>query len=262
MTNIIFIEYAPYAEVKKALLQWIAMYEDLDPAFTFTLYEDVAASCVIIKADEKLSNEHFAYLVNYLKYPEGISFKASINGYTEITEENFFPGNLSGNKIMLFIPDSDTEYDNVHWVTTNNQVYKTDMGAKTTKIQSNETYQAWDLATTIFPPSETLHIERRNSKSNQVVEDNEKSEEKISGRFKVLLIIITILLIIVFLYRKINIEFSSTLYLFLLVGITAWFLADHEMLRVVRFFNLAFIIAALLVFYGYFFVPEEPPESK
>lgn len=76
--NLILINGGAYTEVKKALKKWIDLYSDqLENDLDFQLYKNGNGNHVI-KVDDKLNNESFFYLVNYLNYPEGIDYKVDI----------------------------------------------------------------------------------------------------------------------------------------------------------------------------------------
>src|SRR4029078_12021604 len=94
------------------------------------------------------------------RYTEQLTYPHSLRGYTEITSENFFPKNLSGNKIMLFIPDSDSEYDNVYWITGDDQSYITEMGARTRKTESTVKFENPPVNIHTIP-AETLQSVKR-----------------------------------------------------------------------------------------------------
>ena len=165
---------------------------------------------------------------------------------------------------MLFISDSDSEYDNVYWVTGDNQVYITDMGARTRKTESTVQFENPPINIHRIP-AETLQPIKRLGREAEM-DNTGGSENKIATRFKILLIITGVLLLIGFIYHGIDFVFSLKTYLLVLVGVTVWFGMDYRALQVVRFYNLAFILAAALVFYGYFFAfvnpSPQPHEQK
>ena len=82
MDNLITIKGGVYNDIKKALKQWIELYNDqLQDELTFELYKNGRGNH-IIKADNRLDNELFYYLVNYLKYPKNIEYNIKIEGFT------------------------------------------------------------------------------------------------------------------------------------------------------------------------------------
>ena len=160
MRNILFIEGGAYADIKKALEQWIDPSSDvLGKGLAFGLYKD-EKDRHIIKADDDLPNEQFNYLLNYLKYPEEIEYKINITGFTTITKPTVFPAERMGEEILIFIPESDDEYDNVYWVTKDNHVYKTDFGGKTFESDISKTYEEAEFNPNGYPPPEIFYSGR------------------------------------------------------------------------------------------------------
>lgn len=70
--------------------------------------------------------EYFCYFVNHIRYGRGSSFpKTEVTGWT-ITKEGdgWMTNEILGKQVMLYIPDSDTEYDNVYLTTEDNLCFK------------------------------------------------------------------------------------------------------------------------------------------
>jgi len=121
MNNLIEIEGGDYNDIKKALQQWINLYsEDFPDGLIFNLYTNRGRH--FIQADERLDNEHFYYLVNYLYYPEDIEYKVNVTGFTIGKDNNI----LKNKHLLVFIPPTDKEYDNVYISTSENENYKID----------------------------------------------------------------------------------------------------------------------------------------
>jgi hypothetical protein len=121
--NLIEIEGGEYNDIKKALKQWINIDNDLSGGLTFTLYTN-GKNKHYIQADERLCNDNFFSLINYLMYPENIEYKIDIKGFTVGKNNN----KLKNKEMMIFIPSTDEEYDNVYIVTSDNENYKIDFG--------------------------------------------------------------------------------------------------------------------------------------
>lgn len=256
MTNTIFIEGGAYDDVKKALKQWISLYSDNLPASPFfELYKNGRGKH-IIHADDKVGNEQFNYLINYLKYPEEIDYKIEIIGYTKINDTNLFPKNKIGEDIMIFIPDSDDEYDNVYWTGTDNKVYKTDFGGKTTEVNISKNYKQFpDFNIADLPDPEIFLSEHK--PATKLIGEPEK-EENIGKRFKIISIILGLLLIAgLFTYQN-NARTFSYIYYILGLGTWTWFITDYKMLRVIKYYNLSFLIALLIFLYSYYIQKSNP----
>lgn len=128
MCQSILINGGSIQNVKKALKQWIDLYQnDLVHGLSFELY-NIQKGKHLIDVDKELSNEHFFYLINYLKYPEGIDYNIDITGYTKLENKESTP-------IQVFIPINDTEYDNIHYITEQSKAYKFDLGGNVSKVE-------------------------------------------------------------------------------------------------------------------------------
>ena len=119
MNNLIEIEGGDYNDIKKALQQWINGSDDLLDGFIFNLYTNGQGKH-FIQADERFDNGDFYSLVNYLYYPEDIEYKVNITGFTTGKDDNI----LKDKQLLVFIPPTDKEYDNVYVTTSENENYK------------------------------------------------------------------------------------------------------------------------------------------
>ena len=133
MNNLIKIEGGDYNDIKKALQQWINGSDDLLDGFIFNLYTNGQGKH-FIQADERLDNGDFYSLVNYLYYPEDIEYKADIKGFAIGKDNNI----LKDKHLLVFIPPTDKEYDNVYVATSENENYKIDFSLFGKIKESNE----------------------------------------------------------------------------------------------------------------------------
>ncbi len=136
--NLIVLKGAPFDKVYDAFGKWMNLYrKEIPKSYVFKILPDDYGR-VFLKGDDRLSNEEFYFLFNYLKYPEGIDYKADMAGYTTGKEENA----LKSKEIMVYIPDDDTEYDNVNIVTQEGDSFKLDFGWNLKEIESVRKYEA------------------------------------------------------------------------------------------------------------------------
>ena len=134
--NLIFINGGAYANIKKALRQWMTTYsDDLPDDLTFEIYKN-ARGKHIIKADERLNNWLFYFLINYLNYHEVIEHKVEIEGFTTGKDNDV----LKDKKLIVYISPDDKDGDNVYVTTTENNNYKVDFGGKITEADENKPY--------------------------------------------------------------------------------------------------------------------------
>ncbi len=239
--NLILINGGAYTEIKKALRQWIELYSDqIKSDLNFKLYKNGKGNH-IIQADDRLDNETFFYLVNYLKYPEGIEYNIDIEGYTTGEEKS-----LKSKKLLVYISPNDKEYDNVFVTTNENENYKVEFGGKVTLTGENKLYRTPQEISLGTP--EILNVQKREIKKNGVKE----TEGKIKDRFKVLSILATILFFgtILFHFISKDAELFQKSTCFLGLGIWLWFFSDYKMLRINKFYVRSLFIALAFSIYG------------
>lgn len=240
--NLIIIEGGAYNDVKKALRQWVEVYsEEFQKNFTFKLSK-ITPWKHAISVNQKIDNDTFFYLVNYLKYPEGIEYKINIQGYTIGKEFNEF----KDKQILVYISDYDTDYDNVFVVDSDNINYRIDFGRKIEKVTEFKEYRKPSDFDTLS--TETVSISRKEIVRNR----EEKNIKNIDRRFRIISFIFSIALVTSSLYLLItsNISVFSIITLSLGIGITLWFLIDYQMLRVEKFYYKCLIAAITFLIYN------------
>jgi hypothetical protein len=222
--NIIFIQGGKYTDIKKILRQWIDLYStQLEENYTFKLYKNGTGNHVI-EIHERLDNELFYFLVNYLQYPVGVDCKVKVTGYTKGTEQNA----LKGKDLLVFIPETDTEYDNVYVVTETNENYRVEFGGNIIEGSETHLYQNPVFIPTTAP--EIVEIKRNNKR-----EDSLKDERSIENRLNWMFILIIILHVFNFLIIRpfsvdSTISFENVPFL-LSVGISIWLFWDYKLLQ-------------------------------
>lgn len=238
--NTIFIKGAAYNSVKKALRQWLDLYsEDLQDDLSFTLSKN-GHTGYIIKADERLDNERFYYLVNYLKYPEEIEYTIDIEAFTTGRYEN----SLKNKKLLVYISPNDKEFDNVFVTTSENKNYKIDFGGKISEANESKIFQLPEIINLDSP--ELIKLNKYETSRSK----EEKSKKQIEKRFKIIgSIAIALFIISLFIiFYDIQIFINVTSYLGL--GLGFWFLTDYEMLRSDKLYHNALVISISFLIYG------------
>lgn len=244
-SNFIIIQGGAFTDIKKALRQWIDLYsESIDKRCSLELYKNGIGKH-IVKVDNQIDNERFCYLLNYLKYPENITYNASIVGFLTVTDLKIFPQIKLGSKIQIFIPDFDKEYDNVYAVTSDNETYKFDFGGKTTKVDFISKYQKSEIDLNSLADPDILKVSKRNVKL-------EKPNPKAIGkRFNIISIIIFLLFGLSYLLIKQGNNFI--IFNFALgFGVTFWFFWDYKMLQLNEFYLKSLLIGLLIGLFGYY----------
>lgn len=237
------IKGGAYNDIKKALRHWIDLYsKDLEDGLTFQLYKNGSGNHVI-QADERLDNERFYYLVNYLNYPEGIKYKIDIEGFTTGKDKN----NLKNKELLVYISPTDKEYDNVFVTTSENENFKVDFGGRISESREKRIYkQPNDIQ---FNNPEVLTVRKEMFVKNELGIKNSDSTDK---RFKIISLIAVFLFILTFLTYSItqDVELFHKLTFFFGMGIWLWFFSDFEMLERLYLYKWCFIISILYGIYA------------
>lgn len=231
--NLIIIKGGAYNDIKKVLLQWIELYsKDLDDGFSFKLYKNGRGSH-IVQADQRLDNEKFYYLINYLNYPEDIQYRIDIEGFTIGKENN----KLKDKQLLVYISPTEQEFDNVFVTTSENENFKVDFGGKITDTREKKTFRIPTELNLEHP--ETIKV---NHKINSQKKDtlNEANRDK---RFKVLSLITVSLLVIGIIINQIDTHVFVKYSLFLGMGIGLWFFADYKLLQSDKYYIYCLVIA-------------------
>ena len=239
--NLIIIKGGVYNNIKESLGQWISIYRDnLKDDFTFELYKN-GQSNHIIKVDNRLGNELFFFLINYLKYPEGIESKISIEGFTTGKNDNIF----KNKKLLVFISSADEEYDSVFVTTSENRTYRYDFEGKIGKIidvKLNRNYKQ--------PPDFSLENPKILNISEYIRKSEEISVKRIDKRFKIISFIGLVLLLIAHVIYLTDIDTFLIIFCVIEIGISGWFLSDYKMLQSNRHYIYCLLISIAFLGYG------------
>lgn len=236
--NLIIISGGTYNDVKKALQQWIDLYsENLQDGLTFKLFKNGSGNYVIL-ADERLDNERFYYLVNYMYYPEGIRYKIDIEGFTTGEEKNA----LQNQKLLVYISSTDKEGDNVFVATANNN-YKIDFGGKISETREKKLFRLPSYQNLDNP--DILKV-NKGIISRQI---KEKSKDDVEKRFRIISFITIVLFLASLFLPFYDTQTFIKATFFLGMGLTLWFFIDFKMLQSDKYYFFDFLISVM--FLGY-----------
>lgn len=240
------------AQIKKAINDWIILYAEFLPQDFKIDYYKVDSNNHIIIPDQRLENERFNFLVNYLTYPSDLEYKVQVKGYTTISDTKIYPKDKLNYEIEIFIPSDDTEYDNVYAVTQYNEVFKVDFGGKTTKVNIMMEFTKPNIDFNLLINPQILKIKHKDP-----LEAEKILKTKIIKRIKIVCFIIPCL----FMLSYLSISNSST-FIFLnsaiCFGICYWFIIDYKMLQWLRSYIVSLIIAIIVLVYSYFLIRHYP----
>jgi len=239
--NLIVIKGGAYTDIKKALRQWVDLYsKDLKGGLTFQLFKNGRGNH-IIQADDRLDNERFYYLVNYLNFPEGINYKIDIQGFTKGKDNN----QLKDKDLLIYISQIDKEYDNVFVQTSENENFKVDFGGKIIEGSEIKTYS--------YPTNLNLGISEKITvnKKREFNKPTEKSNNKLERRFKIVsAVILSAFILTFFLFRNED-EFLTANYA-IAFAVWGWLTFDYRMLQIDKLYFGSLGLGLAIFLYGLF----------
>ncbi|PKL85442.1 MAG: hypothetical protein CVV22_07735 [Ignavibacteriae bacterium HGW-Ignavibacteriae-1] len=249
--NLIIIKGGAYSDVKKALRQWINLYSnDLEEDLTFQLFKNGKGSH-IIQADKRLDNVSFYYLVNYLKYPEGIEYKIDIEGFTTGDEEN----ELKNKNLLVYIFSTDKDYDNVFVTTSENENFKVDFNGRITETKEMKLYRL--PGNLNFEAAESIIVQHQ----QDFLQERKTSIVNLEKRFKIIAVIILSALVLTYLIFKTHEDFM-TINSYLAFAVWGWLVFDYKLLQVDKLYYGSVILGLVILLYGNILNNAFPNEPK
>ena len=241
-SNIIFVHGGKLKDVQRALEQWIdAYFSQMNNEFVFRLYRNGPAKYVIV-ADEKLENDLFYFLVNYIKYPVGIDYKVEVEGFTTGTERNI----LKGKDLFVFLPEVDREFDYVLVSTGDGESYRVKFNGKITDSPVARIVQK----PVFIPSSKPLLLNVPSKKRDKVrLEKEESIERRLKWMFG---LFVSLHLVNFFVIRPFSqdrtISFEN-LPFFLSIGISLWLFWVYKVLQTnTRYLKCLGLVTGMLVY--------------
>jgi hypothetical protein len=239
--NLIVIKGGAYTDIKKALRQWVDLYSrDLQDGWTFQLFKNGHGNH-IIQADDRLDNERFYYLVNYLNFPEGINYKIDIQGFTKGKDNN----QLKDKDLLIYISQIDKEYDNVFVQTSDNENFKVDFGGNIMDGSEKKTYS--------YPSNLNLDISENITvnKKRELNTLTEKSNNKLERRFKIVSAVILSAFILSFFFFRKEDEFLTANYT-IAFAVWGWLTFDYKILQIDKLYFGSLGLGLTIFSYGLF----------
>jgi hypothetical protein len=239
--NLIVINGGDYDKIKKALNQWIDLYsKDLQNGLTFELYRN-GTEKHIIQVDERMDNERFYYLINYLKYPEEIEYEIDIEGFTTGKDRN----KLKNKDLLVYISPKDQDYDNVFITTSDHENFKMDFGGK---IKDGNESKIYSFPTNLnLGLSESITVQNKQKKAQHTA----ISTDNLEKRFKVIISIIVSLYFLTFLFYQKESNFLNLNYT-MTSAVWFWLILDFKILQVNKLYFSAVALGLGLFIYGLF----------
>jgi hypothetical protein len=122
--KIVIIKGAKVLDVTQAIQQFCNLYNSQELSTVVTVSE-LANGDVVVTFPYDIDFGRFCFFVNFMHYPKVPLIKTDIRGWatTKVNDMWIMP-EIAGKKVMLYIPDSNTEYDSLYLVSENNISYR------------------------------------------------------------------------------------------------------------------------------------------
>lgn len=199
MHNIIFLECDSAEKLRQALTDWLDLYKgNFKSKFAFELYRN-GTDRYVIKAGDRLDNEHFNYLFNYLVYPIDVKYKVKATGYITVFLPTVYPANIAGKELMVFIPETDKHYDRVYWNFQGSITFTTDWEGNTEEAGMTREFEPAVFDTSNFPPPEIFYNVQPGTGMDAIIDDPMSNEpvRKWFSKFKFIILIVVVLLAVI-----------------------------------------------------------------
>jgi hypothetical protein len=198
MHNIIFLECDSAEKLRQVLTEWLDLYKDnFKSRFAFELYRN-GTGRYVIKADDRLDDEHFNYLFNYLVYPIDVKYHVRATGYITVSFHTVYPANTVGKELMVFIPETDKHHDRVYWNYPGSITFTTDWEGNTEEAGMIREYEATVFDPSTIPPPEIFYNSMSGTDIDAVIEDPLSNEpaSKWFSKFNIMIVVALVAIIV------------------------------------------------------------------
>ena len=122
--KVVLIENVKLEDFKNAVQQFCNIYNQ-ENLRVLPLLKILLENKFIVTFPYDIDFEAYCYFVNYIYYPNDIIYKPTIKAWTSIYQnDNYKTNEIVNEKVILFIPSDDKDYDNVYLTTSKNIGYK------------------------------------------------------------------------------------------------------------------------------------------
>lgn len=128
-------------EIKDAINGFIKLYEENGDKVDRPQVTQQEENTFMIRLPDTTPYDTFCYWVNYLAYSnESKKYNNNITGWYEVSANaKLFPSQI----LMLYVPETDTEYDNVYVTTKDNLCYKQEFAGDSSLIPQEYIYRKY-----------------------------------------------------------------------------------------------------------------------
>jgi len=143
--KIVYIENANSEDVKKAIQQFCSVYNQ-EYLRALPLLSVMYGNKHIVTFPYDIDFEAYCYFVNYMNYPNGISYQPTIKAWTTtVSDDKWMTIDIESKVVMIFIPYDDKEYDNVYLTTSDNIGYKIGFSGRNSSQKLKEPKQKYSV---------------------------------------------------------------------------------------------------------------------
>jgi hypothetical protein len=122
--KLVLVNNISHEDIRRVITGFCTM-DDQNSYPAFPRLTKITDSQFAITFPYDIEFEIFCYFTNYLKYPMDFEGNMDVAAWTTTTETDKWISEKSANKkVLLFIPEDDTEHDNVYLTTADNIGYK------------------------------------------------------------------------------------------------------------------------------------------
>jgi hypothetical protein len=122
--KLVIVNSANYDDLKKALTEFCNMYNK-DKFQAIPRLTKLTENEFAITFPHDIDFEIYCYFINYILYPMDIYWKPNVVAWTTTqSSDTWITEKTANKKVMLFIPEDDTEHDVVFMTTEDNIGYK------------------------------------------------------------------------------------------------------------------------------------------
>ncbi|QNR25030.1 hypothetical protein [Croceimicrobium hydrocarbonivorans] len=141
--KVLFIQGLKREDLERMIEDFRSMYELAD----FCRYQILPNSFsqkFVLYFPYDLDFETLCYLVNYLHYPIGFSIQPEVRAWTTAKAEGkWLKPELIGRRLMLYIPEDDKDYTQVHVTSEDGINYTINIASHFSNLKSNSSFEPY-----------------------------------------------------------------------------------------------------------------------
>lgn len=141
--KVLFIQGLKREDLERMIEDFRTMYELADFCRYKVLPNSFSQKFVLYFPND-LDFETLCYLVNYLHYPIGFSIQPEVRAWTTAkVEGKWLKPELIGRRLMLYIPEGDKDYTQVHMTSEDGISYAINIASHFSNLKSNSSFEPY-----------------------------------------------------------------------------------------------------------------------